>query len=374
MVVGISGVGYPEARNITGLPFHDDIQFKRVYDVAHAVMYVRRRLLKDHSARSFFQCYSTGLAYEGVDLLHFMNVLSRTRTPWVVTYEHFLPRWNPDSRYGRKLLLSDACRRLIAMSRFAQETQLSMAESDPPLRRAVEEKTVVLHPAQSPVIQSMEEKELDREHLVCTFVGRDFFRKGGREVLRVIRRLHDEGFPIRLNLVSSMVIGDYASHSTRHDLHEVHRLIHDLGSVVEFHHELLHREVLRLLRDSHIGLLPTYDDTYGYAILESQAAGTPVITTNVCAIPEINSDEFGWVIPVEKNALGQSCYKTAKGRQKLSATIEEGLYAHLKAACENPADIRARGERSLQRIILHHTPADRADRLTGLYQAAIASM
>ena len=39
---------------------------------------------------------------------------------------------------------------------------------------------------------------------------------------------------------------------------------------------------------SHIGLLPTYNDSYGYSVIEFFSYGCPVITTNILALPEIN--------------------------------------------------------------------------------------
>ena len=57
--------------------------------------------------------------------------------------------------------------------------------------------------------------------------------------------------------------------------------------------KLTNNETLELMKKSHIGLLPTYADTYGYSVLEFQAAGCPVITTNVRALPEINNNNLG---------------------------------------------------------------------------------
>ena len=48
------------------------------------------------------------------------------------------------------------------------------------------------------------------------------------------------------------------------------------------HYETLPNDyVLELMREQHVGLLPTWSDTYGYSVLEFQGIGVPVITTNV---------------------------------------------------------------------------------------------
>ena len=54
--------------------------------------------------------------------------------------------------------------------------------------------------------------------------------------------------------------------------------------------------MLELLSGSHIGLLPSFAETYGYVVLEMQAAGVPVVTTDIRAFSEVNPDECGWRI------------------------------------------------------------------------------
>ncbi|MFW2788163.1 glycosyltransferase, partial [Acinetobacter baumannii] len=60
------------------------------------------------------------------------------------------------------------------------------------------------------------------------------------------------------------------------------------------------------IRDRHhIGLLPTWADTFGYSVLEFQACGCPVISTDVRALSEINNNDIGWLINVDKNKYGE---------------------------------------------------------------------
>lgn len=44
-------------------------------------------------------------------------------------------------------------------------------------------------------------------------------------------------------------------------------------------------------------------DTYAYSVLESQACGTPLITTAQRALNETNSEDVGWLIEVPVNKL-----------------------------------------------------------------------
>ena len=59
--------------------------------------------------------------------------------------------------------------------------------------------------------------------------------------------------------------------------------------VIFYHKILFNSEVMNILKNTHVGLLPTYADTYGYSVLEAQSFGCPVITTNIRAMPEINN-------------------------------------------------------------------------------------
>lgn len=71
---------------------------------------------------------------------------------------------------------------------------------------------------------------------------------------------------------------------------------------------------MNLLQKSHVGLLPSWSDTYGYSVLEMQAAGVPVITTNIRALPEINSEEVGWMINLPLSNTGEAEYVGVEAR------------------------------------------------------------
>jgi len=116
--------------------------------------------------------------------------------------------------------------------------------------------------------------------------------------------------------------------------------------------------------------LPTYDDTYGFSVLESQAAGTPVISTNVDALPEINDDEVGWVIPLLKDRYGQAVRKRTEDRKMISAAIREGVYVALKDVLGRPDIIRKKGVRALDRVARFHDPGAHAQQLYQVYAAA----
>ncbi|WP_241627814.1 glycosyltransferase, partial [Rosenbergiella epipactidis] len=68
---------------------------------------------------------------------------------------------------------------------------------------------------------------------------------------------------------------------------------------------------------SHIGLLPTWADTYGYSLLEFMAAGCPVISTNVRALTEINSSDRGYIINLPLNNIKEVFIKNEEDKESI---------------------------------------------------------
>ncbi len=56
---------------------------------------------------------------------------------------------------------------------------------------------------------------------------------------------------------------------------------------------------LKLLCSSHFFVLPTYNENFGYVLLESLAAGTPLLTTDQISWEEIEHENAGWQIPLD---------------------------------------------------------------------------
>jgi glycosyltransferase involved in cell wall biosynthesis len=372
IIVGTNGNGYVEERNLTLLPF-TRARITRSYDICAVLNHVERNWFHSSTATSMFNTFHCDLGVNRVTLLHLINCISSSTTPWIATYSHYLPRWDLRSRYGVSLLSSKHCRKLIAISTFAQNYEEYVLDRFPAYKGDIHRKMCVLHPAQAALINECADKQLDPEVIVCTIVGSDFFRKGGKEILRALDRLRAENMPVRLNIVSTLEHGDYASKSTQEDLRIAKQLIARLGSAVRHYETLPNAAVLDLLRQSHVGLLPTYDDIYGYSVLEAQAAGCPVISTDICALPEINNEQIGWLIEVPKSPFGIALRKTEQQRRILSSKIEEGLYSILRDICLNPAPVREKGLRALKRIKEQCRPETRSQVLEHIYLEALSA-
>ena len=143
------------------------------------------------------------------------------------------------------------------------------------------------------------------------------------------------------------------------------------GDWITHYPSLPNEQVLALMVGAHVGLLPTYADTYGMSVLECQAHGTPVITTNVRALPEMNDEHAGWLIEVPRDDLGEGQYTMPEQRALLSASIEAGLERVLHEIFADRASLRRKGTAALEKIEREHNPADFAARMGAIYQQAL---
>lgn len=326
-----------------------------------------------------------------VDLLHFSNGVSYGSTPWVSHFETVLPRFSdlmtryhgqkrqsfqltPLVQKGFDAILSASCKRIIAWSQCAADMQRDLLTELPSdTRDAILEKLIVLHPPQEPLVSQLINREYDTgKPIKFILVGNSFFRKGGREILNAFEKLvYKESLPIKLVLVSSLWLDPYATQETPEDLVWAKQRIAENVDWIEHYQDLPNDETLELIKSCDVGLLPTWADTYGLSVLESQACGCPVITTDIRALPEINNTDVGWLIRVPKNDLGEALYSTPEEREHLSQHIQAGLEAIIRSICADPSVIFNKGVKSLERIREMHDPDTYAQKLREIYQKAL---
>jgi len=364
--IGMEGNSYVNQR-ILGNISDASRELMRTRGLFTLLNFLNRKLLHHHHATTFTNCFYWDPGYPPLDLLHFVNTIAATRTPWVVSFEHYLPRWNPASPFGMKLLAGPHCKRLLALSQFAFDSQQRLLAPFNSLGGSILQKMQVLHPPQQVLVSSLDDKGAPEGLVRCVFVGRDFFRKGGREIVDAVQMLIEQGRTLQLDIVSSVDPGDYATGSTASDRSEVLRRMEALRPAIRFHGELPNAQVLTLLRESHVALLPTYDDTYGFSVLEAQASGTPVITTDVCALPEINSEKEGWIIGLRKDDWGQAEGIKSGNITDISNAIRTGVYETLRSILDHPEVLRGKAACCLDRIRAHHDPARYARSMHTIY-------
>ena len=323
---------------------------------------------------------------QSVDLIHTFNAVCDTDTPWVSTFETIIPRTNitcsPNvhggkpqemdkiTKRGFELLGQDSCRAVIALSEANKKIQLmEMERLNVPNREQIARKIRVCHPPQ-PVLISEEacNHKFDNVNkgLEFIFVGRPFFRKGGAQVVDALTELRKQYPDIHLTVVSGLRYGDDVSRSTAEDKEKYKKLMEE-SSWITHYEALPNSDVIDLCRKAHVGLLPTFADTYGYSVLEMQACGCPVITTDVRALPEINREECGYLIHVPKHLSTEAKYARQEDLEILKETVYQGLYSQIKDILENRGALKEKSAQCIRRIAEEHSPEKYARFLSGVY-------
>jgi glycosyltransferase involved in cell wall biosynthesis len=383
--IGYQCKAYPEIRTVINKV--TEIRYLKIHSFERIIFLLIRMveklfhvtLVKNKSCLMF--SHHSILPFTGI--IHFCNTVNLSSDKWISTFETVIPRYipleslrpyfsrsYPTSRQATKALHAIAknnCLSIIALSDCARLLQTKLIEGYPDLdeniRREILSKLIVLHPPQEIYAENIAEK--DYNNLTFIFVGNDFFRKGGKEILHTFEKVTKDSNYFRDNIsltliiISRMLTGDWVTHCTAKDKQEAVDFMQNNNQWVRFYNGLPNEEVIELIKTADIGLLPTMADTYGYSVLEMQACGVPVISTNVRALPEINNNDCGWIITVDKDDGGEAYYGNEDEVKRLRENIEKQLYDILVEIISNRNKkeyIKRKRELSLNRIKRQHSP------------------
>ncbi|HSN94429.1 MAG TPA: glycosyltransferase family 4 protein [Anaerolineaceae bacterium] len=327
-----------------------------------------------------------------VDLIHLSNGISYGKTPWISSFETILPRFTdlvarhqeeiplpalmtPLVERGLTALAGKPCKNLLPWSECSAAMQRDLLTSFPTdYSKPILAKMKVLHPPQDLLVEAVNPREYSNATPIrFILVGEAFFRKGGKELLLAFEKLvKEEHLPIKLVVVSSLRLEPYAAHETEKDVQWAKKIFADNPDWVEYFPSLPNDKVLELMKSCDVGLLPTWADTYGISVLEAQACGLPVITTDSRALPEMNNNRVGWLINVPQNRLKEALYNTEENRNLLGATIQAGLEDIIRQIVANPEQIAEKGGRALEKIRTDHDPAQYANKMRAIYREALS--
>lgn len=304
MKVGLSRNDYPEKRCIIGGDGNTFLNLK----FTDPYIYLKK----------FFGITRPGCSFtpffvdKFIDSIVVFNDVVKTKKSWISIFESLIPRcdysldfhdanWN--SRVSVRndyvlnqldILAQDNCRALFAVSKCTYNLQSMFLEHYPEYKDILLDKTSILPPPQKVMKNNMVFHNGGKVKFI--FIGRDFYRKGGAEVLLAFDKLISDGI-ISASDFELTIIGDYRKRENYifefagQDCDSFYYGIEKqlkVKSYVNYICETSNENVMKLLSESHVGLLPTWADTYGYSVLEMQAFDIPVITTNVRALDEIN--------------------------------------------------------------------------------------
>lgn len=372
MLVGFDQHNYNVARNITAPMV--GVTFRKVQRLPI------ERIFRSAWAETSFVPFSL----TRVDLLHTWNRINWGSRFWGVSFEDFLPRFwlpptHPVTKAAMAKLRSKNCRFIIPISEFARRNFLRHLEDS--TREILEPKVRVVLPFQdvhqrkSQYVPPASEGPLN-----VTFIGADFFRKGGEPLLEAIEAVGDE-LDIRCHLISRISGSDHGSREVdRGHLEATKDKLRSVGRI-SWHEYLPPEKIKRLLEETHVGVLPTFQDSFGYSVLEFMAAGIPVITTDVNALPEFVDAKVGFRICVSKTDLGHwhgpsHPYGTKRFGIYIQTRdqIRDGLiYAFRSFRQQHSEDILAMSREAVERIDRHFSADARHRKLIPIYEKATRS-
>ena len=284
---------------------------------------------------------------------------------------------NPELKRLIPYLLKDNCLGLIAISDATLNIQMKLFRPD--LAQQIRRKTLVLHPPQKLFIQQKAPRQPGI--LKLTFAGNEFYRKGGAEVVLAISELIEER-KLEESQLDVQLIGDLAKR--RNVAHRQFQDDETFCSGIEnrikryrcftHHSQMDNGALMQLFRQSDAGLLPTWQETYGFSVLEMQANGCPVITSNVRALPEINPASAGWVIASPLNADREYSITSPEQKTQLRQSLVEGLKSILLAIIERPEMLQEKGEAAILRIKDQHDTQRYIARLNDIYSRGVINV
>lgn len=332
----------------------------------------------------------------GCDVFHFFNCINLGKhSKWVISVESGVP-WpvsvtrcveseNADlssiaqDKYVErriKALANSNCLGLLALSHCTENIQREIIKQFPQYESVIAKKMITLLPPQKLVINDVKEKRVtwnEEEPLTFIYVGSDFYRKGGRETVLVLSKLHKR-YSFKLILISSMAVDEKRYMRTENDEKESKCLIEKNKDWIEYYDRLPNTEVLEKMKKAHVCLLPTWMDTFAYSVLEAQACGTPVISTSLRALTEINNENVGWLIDVPVNRLNNPLHLTKEQQDIFSEKLLNGLYDKVEYVLQHREEIKDKAMKCLVKIKDYHSPQKYEEKLRMVYQGRISEI
>lgn len=379
MKIGIAENGYPIKRNILNkVQGADYILLRKNNNFFHSLStlkkLVTRKKLNFEGKYYFWQ-------KPKIDVLHLYNDINYSSQKWVSTFETLVPRFpetkndhqkaepfhtkNKKTEKALKNISKEYCLGIIAISNASANITRELLRHYNDLGRKVSSKLKVIHPPQEILVQKPQTIDKNLQELQLIFIGTQFHLKGGVEMFEVLKKLKNK-YSFNLTVISSFHTDNYVTKVTEEDTIKTKEILLN-ESWIKIHEGIPNEKVLELIKQSHIGLLPTWSDTYGFSVLEMQACGVPVITTDIRALPEINNNNCGWVIHLPQNRLKQGLYFNEDQKKNLKITLKNQLEKILIDIFENKEQINYKSKKCLERISNEHDPVKFGDRIMEIY-------
>lgn len=385
-IIGYTNDSYPERRTIINGNLHPLKKVKSL-NTYYPHTALKRMPIIGRNAIVYFK--DIIFNDEGVDGLHLFNTVTNKKVPWISTFETYIPRTsatsfldhkNPTKKIIKekdrtekyvKILAKDYCKKVISLSKNNYEMELRFLELFPQYKNTIKKKMIQINPPQEKLMEKSEvELKVVNPILKFLFVGKDFTRKGGKEILDVFSKIKEEHhFDFELTIVSLGKSYNYAFGKYQDTEEEIQEMKNKLRNTdwINFYESLDNKKLLEMMKNSDVGLLPTWADTYGYSVLEFQASGCPVITTNVRALPEINNTTIGWMIKLPLDHSGEVEVSSITKKQTLRAHLQNSLEKIVLEILENPQQIKEKSIQSYDAVSKNHSVKGYMEKLSKIY-------
>ena len=318
-----------------------------------------------------------------IDAYHTFNTIMLTKKPWCVSFETIIPRgrqfyhvnhhqdFDPEKgwlmRKMFEILAKDNCKRMIAYTKCNYHLQLKANALYPDLQEILDNKTCYIACPQELFVNCSQSSV--PEKVKFFFMGRDFVRKGLPEVITALSEVRKSRNDFELNLItdvshkSNYAFWDFQD--TEQDLQRINDIINYSADWLHIHKPMAYSACVDMMKSSHVGLLTTWADTLGFSSLDMQAAGLPIITTNVRAQPEINP--HGWMVNLPVNYANEVGLKNREQKQETRKIFVNQLIDIFNEILDNKNEIVKRSELSYNHVVNHHSLSKYSERLAEIY-------
>jgi glycosyltransferase involved in cell wall biosynthesis len=231
------------------------------------------------------------------------------RPDWASTLTGFKDSKNKLERKDTELVLAD---QIIVASSFTKQTLDNYPGQLAPI-------TVIPY-GFPPVVDGRFYEPMENRPLKLLFVGGLSQRKGIAHLFEAVNQLGDA--------VSLTIIG--------------HKAVEDcipLNEALKRHKyipSLPHEEILKIMREQDVFVFPSLFEGFGLVITEAMSQGTPVITTNRTAGPDLIEDgKNGWLVEAGSTKALKQCIEMLLVKPHL---VQEAGLAAMKTASLRPWD------------------------------------
>jgi glycosyltransferase involved in cell wall biosynthesis len=311
-----------------------------------------------------------------VDLVESVLGITYTDRPWICSLDCFqaamamtlrgcpLPK-SVRRRILERLFLRDNFKALVFWSQAALAT---LTDYGGLVHKDIIDKATVVYPA---IRLAPDELTANPANGLRLLFSGDFFRKGGAHVVDAFHQIQRD-FPdatlrlccderIDFSTPNRQLRDEYLAKISANPRIQLGRVSRDF--MLE-----------AVLPQTDIYLLPTYDEAFGFAILEAMSYGIPVIASNVFAIPEIiASEEHGLLIDVTSLDLATNCrgYVVQRIPPSVREEMSERLVRSITKLAASPI-LRTRIGLAARERVRHHFSFERRNReMSRIYSEAV---